>query len=40
MSTQTILYLIKFFMNEAHADEFIKGNLFLNRLSYFKKTGE
>jgi hypothetical protein len=32
-----IWYLIKFFNKEEHADEFIKGNLYLNRLSYFKK---
>lgn len=34
---QTILYFIKFFQQEEYADEFVKGKLYLNRLSYFKK---
>jgi len=34
---QTILYFIKFFQREKWADEFIKGRLYLNRLSHFKK---
>jgi hypothetical protein len=32
-----IWYLIKFFAEESHADQFLQGELFLNRLSYFKK---
>ncbi|MDD5227707.1 MAG: hypothetical protein PHN45_07215 [Methylococcales bacterium] len=31
-----IWYLIKFFTEETHADQFIKGDLYLNRVSYFK----
>lgn len=30
------LFFIKFFKEEKYADEFIKGNLYFNRLSYFK----
>ena len=32
-----ILFLVKMFENKEHADDLIKGRLFLNRLSYFKK---
>ena len=32
-----ILYLIKFFEREEYADEFLRGDLFLNRLSYFQR---
>ena len=38
--TKSIWYLIKFFKEEDHADNFRKGNLYLNRLSYFKKKDE
>ena len=34
---KTIWYLVKFCEKEEWADDFIKGNLYLNRLSYFKK---
>jgi hypothetical protein len=37
MSGRTIWYFVKFFAKESHADQFIKGGLYLNRLSYFKK---
>jgi hypothetical protein len=37
MSNPTIRYFIKFFQQEGWADDFMKGKLFLNRLSYFKK---
>jgi hypothetical protein len=37
MNDPTIFYFIKFFSEERYADEFIKGRLYLNRLSYFKK---
>ena len=40
MSDAMIWYLIKFFSEEAHADQFIAGNLYLNRLSYFKRIEE
>jgi hypothetical protein len=33
-----IWYLVKFFNKEEYADAFIKGNLHLNRLRYFRKT--
>ena len=32
-----IFYLVKFFTEEAHVEQFLAGKLFLNRLSYFKK---
>lgn len=35
-----IWHLVKFFNQEKYADEFIKGNLHLNRLSYFRKLEE
>ncbi len=31
-----IWYFVKFFNNEVHADEFMRGNLHLKRLGYFK----
>jgi hypothetical protein len=34
---KTIWYLVKFFSEEQHANQFIAGQLYLNRLSYFKK---
>jgi hypothetical protein len=37
---KSIWYLIKFFKEKDHADYFRKGNLYLNRLSYFKKEEE
>lgn len=37
MTDVIILFFVKFFREEAHADDFIKGCLYLNRLSYFKK---
>jgi hypothetical protein len=36
-SEQRIFCLIKFFEREEWADEFIRGRIYLNRLSYFKK---
>ncbi len=37
MSGNTIWLFVKFFAEEKYADQFIKGELYLNRLSYFKK---
>jgi hypothetical protein len=37
MSDSNILFLIKFFTQEIHADRLMKGELFMNRLSYFKQ---
>ena len=37
---KSICFLVKFFKEEAHAQQFIRGNLYLNRLSYFKKNGD
>ena len=37
VSRRTILYFVKFFKDESHADQFLKGQLYLNRLSYFRK---
>jgi hypothetical protein len=37
---KTIWYLVKFFSKEQHADQFIAGQLYLKRLSYFKKVEE
>jgi hypothetical protein len=37
MANPTIRYFIKFFQQEGWADDFIKGRIYLNRLSYFKK---
>jgi hypothetical protein len=37
MSDQTIWCFVKFFAEETYADQFIRGSLYLNRLSYFKK---
>jgi hypothetical protein len=37
MSGETIWYFVKFFTEEKYADQFMKGSLYLNRLSYFKK---
>jgi len=37
---KTIWYLVKIFKEEQHAEQFISGNLYLNRLSYFKKIEE
>ena len=37
MSGRTVWFFVKFFAREEHADHFIKGGLYLNRLSYFKK---
>jgi len=36
-TTPVIWYFVKFFSDEGHADEFMKGNLHLKRLGYFKK---
>ena len=33
---KTIWYFLKFFSEESHADAFLRGDLFCNRLSYFK----
>ena len=37
MSSRTVWFFVKIFAKEEHADQFIKGGLHLNRLSYFKK---
>jgi hypothetical protein len=37
MTRPDIWYFIKFFSEEAHADQFIAGSLFMNTLSHFKK---
>lgn len=37
MSAPIIWYLIKFFTEERHADQFMTGDLYLNTLDYFKK---
>jgi hypothetical protein len=37
---QAILYLVKFYDDEEHADQLIKGRLFFRRLSCFKKMEE
>ena len=37
MSNSNILFLIKCFTEEVYADSFMKGELFMNRLSYFKQ---
>jgi hypothetical protein len=37
MSGPTIWYFIKLFEKEEYADQFIKGTLYLNRLSYFQQ---
>jgi hypothetical protein len=37
MTPPTIWNFIKFFTEEAHADQFIAGNLYMNTLSHFKK---
>jgi hypothetical protein len=37
MSDDVVPVLVKFFAQECHADQFIAGNLRLNRLGYFKK---
>lgn len=40
MSQKNILLFIKFFQNEKWAEDFIKGEMHLNRLSVFKKMEE
>jgi hypothetical protein len=37
MANAGIRYFIKFFQQEGWADDFIKGRIYLNRLSHFKK---
>lgn len=37
---RNIWFLVKFFSEEKHADDFLAGKLFLNRLSYFRKLEE
>jgi hypothetical protein len=37
MVDRKILFFIKFFQNEEWADDFMKGRIYLNRLSIFKK---
>jgi hypothetical protein len=37
MSGPVIWYLIKFFTEEQHADQFMAGELYLNTLAYFKQ---
>ena len=40
MSAKKIWYFIKFFKKEDHTDQFIKGTLYLNRLSFFRSIEE
>jgi hypothetical protein len=40
MSAKKIWYFIKFFKEEVHADQFIRGTLYLNRLSFFRSIEE
>ncbi len=37
MSSDVVPVLVKFFSRESHADQFMAGDLYLNRLGYFKK---
>jgi len=37
MTRRVIWFLIKFFTDEHHADQFMAGNLYLNTLAYFKQ---
>jgi len=37
---KVVWYLVKFFKEEQHADQFIAGQLYLNRLSYYKKVDD
>jgi hypothetical protein len=37
MANPTIKYFIKFFQQEGWADDFVRGKIYLNRLSHFKK---
>jgi len=37
MTGTTILYFLKFFAEESHADQFMAGKLYLNTLAYFKQ---
>jgi len=37
---KTIFFLAKVFDNESYADDFLQGNIFANRLSYFRKLEE
>ena len=34
---KTVFFLVKFFDNPNHADDFVHGRVFANRLSRFKK---
>ena len=36
MSDRVIWYFVKFFTDENHSDQFVKGILYLRRLSFFK----
>ena len=36
--TPTIFFLIKFYEDQEHANDFLRGQVFLNRLSRFKRT--
>jgi hypothetical protein len=38
MTAPITLFFIKFFTEEIHADQFMAGELYLNTLSYFKRT--
>ena len=40
MSNSIYLYFVKFFSEENHADQFLAGKLYANRLSYFQKLEE
>jgi hypothetical protein len=37
MAGETIWHLVKFCAEESHADRFVAGDLFMNRLSFFKQ---
>ena len=37
MDNPTILFFVRFFQREDWVDDFVRGKLFLNRLSYFKR---
>jgi len=39
MNNRFLTYFVKFFKEKDHANQFIEGNLYLNRISFFKKNG-
>ncbi|HIF9375049.1 TPA: hypothetical protein ACX6RV_002942 [Photobacterium damselae] len=38
--SKTLFFFVKVFDNKKYADDFMKGKLFANRLSFFKKLEE